>query len=1179
MSSFVFNPESFKTLPKDGARFEALVCQLLELMGYRILERPAVGTEGGRDVLLERSIKDAMNERSERVVVQCKHYAHSGKAVGDIDVGVWRNAMARYKARGYLLVTDTRVTENLSRSFREFTNDEMNYPNWASFWDVDDLISHLNQHPTLRNSFFYTPEAATTPLNDLASEISSWLLATRYQISGPKEVSNDIVEIIATLDEGSINQRVLLWCIAGEATSMHIDSVNKKLTRETPYGWIISDKRVSRQAKQRAAESGNCKVFTLSDFLTEMIWGKYFLSLRKQVEQDEIPKLYVNLGCYKLETDDEGNVISQENYQDVAEYIDGWLTERGKSHISILGPFGSGKTWFCRYYAFRQLERFLKDPVRERLPLLITLRMFTKALTSQQLINDALIEQYKLPFIGSAYDVFKEMNRRGKLLLILDGFDEMARQVDYQTVVDNFWELSKLVKPLSKVILTSRTEYFRWAKESEKIFEGKEEGRNKIILEPPKFEVVYVESFDNEQIQAVITKRAGEEKGQGLAQKVLDEEVLTEMARKPILIELLLAALDDVNTDVLSNLSSVYLYATNKLLLRNISADKTFTSTTDKLFFLCELAWEMVKTGEFRIHYSEIPERIRTYFGEVIKDKHQLDIWDYDLRNQTLLHRDAAGYYAFAHRSLAEYFVAFKFATELGALSSKFQSAYTEINGAACVLPIQNKSFSDLTYTLGAFPLVDERMLPINQFLLGMLDSTVSKRLFEILDETKGKDSDYVQFLGSNALSLLSQTGETLANQDLSRRSLNRSFLIRADLRGSDLSESDLTGAWLSHTYLAGANLRNALLIEINLETISGVKSIAVNPISGVVLSGSSDGNLELWDISEGHKLHEFLIDEREQLIAPNAITGVTRHRPADLLGGGVKAVTFSPDGHLLAGASDTGVIGLWDATTYSLHKRLKTQEEITDICFSPDGRTIASTDWISGDITVRNTNDLGFVRRLDAQENNVGYDLRYSPNGQYLAAANVMSGISVWDIRTGTLITILTVEPTKVESLCFTSDGKYIVVADYSSRITIWSVGSWKKIATLPEADMVPSIANSPIDNRIVTGMHNGFVSIWDMDTFKRKTHFQAHEGSVYAVCFSSDGKYIVTGGLDARIHVFNSYSGECMRTMNQKLRYVNLDVRGATGLRQHILYLFALRGAILDDEQKKEATRETDD
>src|SRR6266568_4526036 len=99
-------PQDFKQLQKDGARFEALVCQLLEAMGHRILEKPAVGPEGGRDVLVERTLKDAMGEKRERVVVQCKHHAHSGKAVGDSDVGVWRNAMTRYKARGYLLVTD-----------------------------------------------------------------------------------------------------------------------------------------------------------------------------------------------------------------------------------------------------------------------------------------------------------------------------------------------------------------------------------------------------------------------------------------------------------------------------------------------------------------------------------------------------------------------------------------------------------------------------------------------------------------------------------------------------------------------------------------------------------------------------------------------------------------------------------------------------------------------------------------------------------------------------------------------------------------------------------------------------------------------------------------------------------------------------------------------------------------
>jgi hypothetical protein len=66
------------------------------------------------------------------------------------------------------------------------------------------------------------------------------------------------------------------------------------------------------------------------------------------------------------------------------------------------------------------LDRYLKDPVNERLPLLITLRAFAKTMTTQQLINDALLEQYKLPFVGGAFQVFQEMNRRGKLLLILD---------------------------------------------------------------------------------------------------------------------------------------------------------------------------------------------------------------------------------------------------------------------------------------------------------------------------------------------------------------------------------------------------------------------------------------------------------------------------------------------------------------------------------------------------------------------------------------------------------------------------------------------------------------------------------------------------------------------------------------------------------------------------------------
>jgi Holliday junction resolvase-like predicted endonuclease len=235
MGTVGLTPQDFKKLPKDGARFESLVCQLLEAMGFRILEKPAVGVEGGRDVLVERTLKDVMSERRERVVVQCKHYAHSGKAIGDKDVGVWVNAMTRYKARGYLLVTDTRLTENLSKSFREYSNDATS-PNWAAFWDVDELITYLNKYPNLRDSFFPPEQSAVTPLQDLADEVRTWLRAIRYDVIEREQSHDSIIDMLATLDEGTIKQRVLVRCVGGEIIPAQVDELDGILDRQTPQG-------------------------------------------------------------------------------------------------------------------------------------------------------------------------------------------------------------------------------------------------------------------------------------------------------------------------------------------------------------------------------------------------------------------------------------------------------------------------------------------------------------------------------------------------------------------------------------------------------------------------------------------------------------------------------------------------------------------------------------------------------------------------------------------------------------------------------------------------------------------------------------------------------------------------------------------------------------------------------
>ncbi len=659
---------------------------------------------------------------------------------------------------------------------------------------------------------------SSNPLVDLAKEARTWLRAIRYEVSDPQQQDGRTVDMLATLEQGTVKQRVLVRCIEGEIAVTDVEMLDEVLDRKTPQGWLISDIRVSDRAREQAAKDDAIQVFNLSDFLRQKVWGPYIDALTVLVEKDQVPDLYVAPGCYKLEMDKKGEEIKNP-YPSLEDYIDNWLIERGKMHISILGDFGAGKTWFCRHYAYRKMKSYLKDPVHNRLPLLITLRAFAKAMSVQQLINDALLEQYKLPFVGSAFETFQEMNRQGKLLLILDGFDEMARQVDYQTVVDNFWELAKLVDEGSKVILTSRTEYFRWAEESEKIFGGKEFGRRTIILQPPKFEVIYLEPFNNEQISEVIIRRLGPEEGSVMAGRILKAKNtnLAEMARKPVLIELLLAALDEVSAEVLENPAQVYLYATNKLLLRNITAQKTFTSTVDKLYFLCELAWEMIKNDELSIHYTSIPERIKAYFGDRIKDQHELDTWDFDLRSQTLLHRNAAGYYEFAHKSLAEYFVAFKFTIELGCLAPEFTQTYCEADGEPCKMPFIGKSITQLSETFGAIPLREPRMSAVCSLLQEMLGKYAIERLWQVIFETRGKILEEVNFVGSNAATLLQLKGESFADTNLAYTVLANADLQRCQLSSADLTNCDLNGANLINARFKEHSLSSARFQKIHL--------------------------------------------------------------------------------------------------------------------------------------------------------------------------------------------------------------------------------------------------------------------------------------------------------------------------------------------------------------------------
>ncbi|TSA11334.1 MAG: hypothetical protein D4R73_04055 [Deltaproteobacteria bacterium] len=351
-----------------------------------------------------------------------------------------------------------------------------------------------------------------------------------------------------------------------------------------------------------------------------------------------VPKHYIPPRCQDEKGGNKGLLHS---------YVQSWLKDPKRKLLAVLGDYGIGKTSFC--------YKFASDLTRSHpAPVLIELRKVREENVPWEELIRLEIELRR----PSSRDI----------VLILDGFDELSLRFDKEKVLKAIGDLSETTKDFAKVILTSRTQFFRSGQEEREMLrrDPGRPSRGPVPLPyPERFERICVSPFSDEDIKAYLNLKLGEKGASDFWNKVIEKVFdLKDLAKRPILLELIVKHSEDIR-EIKGVVTAGKVYGAVTEAWRKREGER---APENVMLFMEELAYRMFIRQETQLHFRTLREAIDTYFDAKTKESLELslDNLDYQIRTSAFLKRnDAEVYYAFGHGSFMEYFVARKLAREI----------------------------------------------------------------------------------------------------------------------------------------------------------------------------------------------------------------------------------------------------------------------------------------------------------------------------------------------------------------------------------------------------------------------------------------------------------------------------------------------------------------------------------